>query len=48
MNKKPSQRFAPSNITTRLVPAFLAVILLGLLAVIVITALAILGITPGA
>jgi hypothetical protein len=48
MNKKTSQRFPPSNTTAKLVPVLLVVILLGLLAVIVITALAIFGITPGA
>ncbi len=47
MNKKRSQRFHPSVLTKKLVPVFMAVILLGLLTVIVVTAMAVLSITPG-
>jgi len=48
MNKRQSQRFNPTNLTEKLVPVLLALILLGLLAVVVVTGLAILGFTPGA
>ncbi|MCX6066791.1 MAG: hypothetical protein NT121_13705 [Chloroflexi bacterium] len=48
MSAKRSQRFNPSALTEKLVPVILVVILLGLLAVFVMTGLAMLGITPGA
>jgi hypothetical protein len=48
MSRKPSKRFIPSNIIEKLVPILLLVILLGLLAVLLVTGLALFGITPGA
>lgn len=48
MKAKSSRRFRPSAITEKLVPILLVVILLGLLAVLVVTGLALLGFTPGA
>ena len=48
MSTKNSQRFKPSTITEKLVPVLLMLILLGLLAVLVIVAMAMLGFTPGA
>ena len=48
MKAKPSQRFIPTVITEKLVPVMLVVILLGLLAVFLVTALALFGFTPGA
>ncbi|GEM_PF-3307987 len=47
MKEKPSQRFKPSALTEKLVPVVLFIILLGLLAVLAITVLALLGYTPG-
>lgn len=47
MNTKNSQRYKPSTLTEKLVPILLAVIGLGLLAVLVLVGLAVLGLTPG-
>ena len=46
-NKRPSKRFTPSAWTDRLVPIFLALLALALLATLVVVALAVLGVTPG-
>ncbi|MBI5944963.1 MAG: hypothetical protein HY864_11390 [Chloroflexi bacterium] len=43
-----SKRFSPSVVTEKLVPVFLTVLLLVLLAVIVIIALSLIGATPSA
>jgi hypothetical protein len=48
MKPKPSRRFNPSVFTEKLVPILLVVILMGLLAVFIVIALALLGFTPGA
>jgi len=47
MKERRSQRFIPSTLTEKLVPFLLAVILLGLLAVFIVIALALLRLTPG-
>lgn len=48
MKEKPSQHFNQSFITKLLVPVLLVVLLLGLLAVFVVIALSLFGLTPGA
>ncbi len=48
MKSKPSQRFEPSALAARLVPVILVLIVIGLAAVIVVTAMALMGLTPGA
>lgn len=42
-----SKRFSPSSWTTRLVPALLAVLLIGLVVTLLVVLLAMLGVTPG-
>jgi len=46
MNKK-SKRFEPTKWSERLVPILLAIILIGLVATILIVAMAVIGLTPG-
>ena len=46
MNKK-SKRFEPTKWSERLVPILLAIILMGLVATILIVAMAVIGLTPG-
>ena len=48
MKEKPSPHFNQSFITKILVPVLLVVILIGLLAVLVVIALTLFGLTPGA
>ena len=45
--KRISKRFDPSSWSSRLVPYFLALLLLGLVATLVIIVLSTLGLTPG-
>ena len=46
MNKK-SKRFEPTKWSERLIPILLAIILIGLVATILIVAMAMMGLTPG-
>jgi hypothetical protein len=45
--KQSSKRFIPSSWANRLVPVFLALLLLALLASLIIILLSVLGLTPG-
>lgn len=45
--KKKSKRFSPTKWSELLIPVLLAMILLGLIATILVVALAMLGLTPG-
>jgi hypothetical protein len=44
---RSSKRFDPSNWASRLVPVFLALLLLALFAILIIILLSVLGLTPG-
>lgn len=47
-NPKPSARFSATFWTEKIIPALLALLVLGLLAVLVIIGLSLLGLTPAA
>jgi len=42
-----SKRFTPSRWTSRLMPVFIAILLIGLIATLAVVILSIMGVTPG-
>lgn len=47
MDKRSSKRFRPTAWTERLVPLFLGLLVLALVATLIVIVLAVLGLTPG-